>query len=234
MASTDFFDDDLVKHRKTKAEVEPGSTEAPGRPVSDFNLTRMARQKESVEESMAHAAQELERLRQRQENLEKEKHVLEDLRRRQAEYERGKREMLEYLNQSLISLEKDELNAENLLEMVKNTRLKCRGWLADIDAINEESWVEDQFREELSKGLARIEDIRLEYNKAIAKIEAMSHEEKKVATAHHPISFDDADAVRSEKSFVYWLKVGFAVSLPLIFTFVVLWLMYYLHSLGLL
>jgi DNA repair exonuclease SbcCD ATPase subunit len=234
MASTDFFDDDLVKHRKTKTEVEPGSTEAPGRPVSDFNLTRMARQKENVEESMAHAAQELERLRQRQENLEKEKHVLEDLRRRQAEYERGKREMLEYLNQSLISLEKDELNAERLLEMVKNTRQKCRGWLADIDAISEENWAEDQFREELGKGLARIEDIRLEYNKALAKIEALSQEEKKMVAAHHPISFDDAHAARPAKGFVYWLKVGFAVSLPLMLTLVVLWLLYYMQSLGLL
>jgi len=234
MASTDFFDDDLVKQRKTKTEVEPGSTEAPGKPVSDFNLTRMARQKESVEESMAHAAQELERLRQRQENLEKEKHSLEDLRRRQAEYERGKREMLEHLNQSLISLEKDELNAENLLELVKKTRQKCRSWLSDIDAINEENWAEDAFREELSKGLARIEDIRLEYNKALAKIEALGDEEKKIAATHHPIDFDDSTAVRREKGFSYWLKVGFAVSLPLILTLLVIWVLYYLHSLGLL
>ncbi len=239
MANTDFFDDDLVKRgapRKSKSETEaePGATEAPPRGVSDLNLTRMARQKDQVEENMAHAAQELERLRQRQENLEKEKHVLEDLRRRQSEYERAKREMLEHLNHSLISLEKDELNAEKLLELVTTTRKRCRTWLAEIDSIDEELWPEDQFREELSKSLAKIEDIRLEYNKALAKIEAMGSEEKKAAAAHHPVLYEESRSEPAERGFGYWLKVGFAVSLPVILTLVILWIMYYMHSMGML
>ncbi len=240
MAKTDFFDDDLVKQRgaarksKSETEVEPGSTEAPARGVSDFNLTRMARQKEQVEESMAHAAQELERLRQRQENLEKEKHVLEDLRRRQAEYERAKREILEHLNHSLISLEKDELNAEKLLELVTTTRKRCRTWLAEVDSIDEETWAEDQFREELGKALAKIEDVRIEYNKALAKIEALGAEEKKVAATHHPIMYEESRGDAVDRSFAYWLKVGFAVSLPVILTLVILWIMYYMHSMGML
>lgn len=241
MSNTDFFDDDLVKHRgalrKTKGEgnVEPGATEAPPRGVSDFNLTRMARHKDQVEESMAHAAQELERLRQRQENLEKEKHVLEELRRRQSEYERAKREMLEHLNHSLISLEKDELNAEKLLELVTATRKRCRTWLADIDSIDEETWPEDQFREELGKALTRVEDIRMEYNKALAKIEALGAEEKKSAATHHPIMFEESRRdTAAERGFGYWLKVGFAVSLPIILTLVILWIMHYMHSMGML
>lgn len=238
MSNTDFFDDDLVKHRgalrKTKGEpeAEPGSTEAPARGVSDFNLTRMARHKDQVEESMAHAAQELERLRQRQENLEKEKHVLEELRRRQSEYDRAKREMLEHLNHSLISLEKDELNAEKLLELVTATRKRCRTWLADIDSIDEETWPEDQFREELGKALTKVEDIRMEYNKAVAKIEALGAEEKKMAATHHPIMFEESRHDTAERNFGYWLKVGFAVSLPLILTLVIFWIMYYMQQIG--
>ncbi len=240
MSNTDFFDDDLVKHRgalrKTKGEgeVEPGSTEAPARGVTDFNLTRMARHKDQVEESMAHAAQELERLRQRQENLEKEKHVLEDMRRRQSEYERAKREMLEHLNHSLISLEKDELNAEKLLELVTTTRKQCRTWLAEIDSIDEELWPEDQFREELGKSLTKVEDVRMEYNKALARIQALGAEEKKVAATHHPIMFEEFRSDTVERSFGYWLKVGFAVSLPVILTLVILWIMYYMQSIGML
>lgn len=240
MTNTDFFDDDLVSKRggarksKSETEAEPGATEALPRGATDFNLTRMARQKEQVEETMAHAAQELERLRQRQENLEKEKHVLEDLRRRQSEYERAKREMLEHLNHSLISLEKDELNAEKLLELVTTTRKRCRTWLAEIDSIDEELWPEDQFREEMGKSLAKIEDIRLEYNKALAKIESLGSEEKKVAATHHPIMYEESQAGESEHGFGYWLKVGFAVSLPVILTLVILWIMYYMHSMGML
>lgn len=241
--STDFYDDDLVKHRsavsrKTKGEGDSGeaaSAHAPAKPVSDINLTRMSRQKEQVEDHMAHAAQELERLRQRQENLEKEKSVLEDLRRRQAEYERGKREMLEHLNHSIISLEKDELNAEKLLELVTDTRKRCRTWLADIDAINEEDWPEGQFREELAKNLSRIEDIRLEYNKALAKIEAYHGDEKQGTTTHAPVMYEDAGGGGAEeRTFGYWLKVGFAVSLPVMLTLIILWLLYYMHSMGML
>ncbi len=242
MSSTDFYDDDLVKHRsavsrKTRGESEPDSTEPKTdtvtRPVSDLNVSRMARQKEHVEDHMAHAAQELERLRQRQENLEKERSALEELRRRQAEYERGKREILEHLNHSIISLEKEELHAENLLSLVTETRNRCRGWLGDIDAIHEEDWPEDQFREELAKGLARIDDIRVEYNKALSKIEAMHSEEKK--SAIHPPSFFEEQAPQApEKSFGDWIKIGFAVSLPLMITLMILWLLFYMHGLGIL
>ena len=61
MASTDFFDEDLVQHRDSTRSImgqgageQPGATDetgdaVPGRPVSDFNLTRMARHKEEVE-----------------------------------------------------------------------------------------------------------------------------------------------------------------------------------------
>ncbi len=237
MAKTDFFDEDLVKHRKPDIPVsaEPGATEAPPRGVSDFNLTRMARHREQVEDHMAHAAQELERLRQRQEHLEKEKSTLEELRRRQSEYEQGKREMLEHLNHSLISLEKDELNAEKLLEQVTNTRQQCRVWLSEIDSIDEADWAEETFREELGKALTRVEDIRVEYNKALAKIEALSNEEKQTATLHRPVFYEDRDEdERGQRSFTAWLKVGLAVSLPLMLTLIVLWILYYMHSMGML
>lgn len=244
MSSTDFYDEDLVKHRssasrKTRGEggaedaETPPPAEAITRPVSDLNLNRMSRQREQVEDHMAHAAQELERLRQRQENLEKERSALEELRRRQAEYERGKREILEHLNHSIISLEKDELHAENLLQLVAETRNRCRGWLVDIDSINEEDWPEDQFREELAKGLSRIDDIRLEYNKALSKIDAMHTEETKGAL-RSPTYMEERARDVKEKSFGDWLKVGFAVSLPLILTLILLWLLYYMHGLGIL
>ena len=232
MANTDFYDSDLAKHRKPK-EAEPGSTEAPPRNVSDFNLARMTRHREHVEDHMAQAAQELERLRQRQENLEKEKSTLETLRKKQAEYEQGKREIVEHLNHSLISLEKDELNTEKLLELVAHARQQCRVWLADIDTIDEGSWPEEQFREELGKALTKIEDVRVEYNKALAKIEALSNEERQTAAAHRPLMYEELEEDHEgERGFAYWLKVGFAVSLPLMLTLVVLWILHYMQSMG--
>lgn len=228
MANTDFVDDDLVRHRAVshKTKGEPNTASA-----GDGEASRMARQKAQVEDSMAQAAQELERLRQRQENLEKERHALEDLRRRQAEYERGKREILERLNESLISLEKEELRAGKFVELVTSTRQDCRRWLGDIDAINEADWPEDQFREELGKGLARIEDIRQEYNKALARMDSMAREPRAAPT---PVVPEEPAAVRPDPGFAFWLKVGFAVSLPLMLVLTILWILFYMHSLGML
>lgn len=245
MPNTDFFDDDLVKQRQSARRIkmgpgdEPGpgggAEEGPTRGVSDFNLTRMARHKEQVENNVAHTAQELERLRQRQENLEKERKVLEELRKKQADYERGKQEITERLNQSLIALEKEELKAEQLLEVLGATRKRFRAWLTRIEEINEDQWPEDSFRDELYKALAIVEDTRVDYNKAMSRVEALMGEERKTSLPNQPVIFDESRVgMDEEKSFSYWLKAGMAASLPIIITLVVLSILHYMHSIGLL
>jgi hypothetical protein len=236
MANTDFFDDDLIKQRDAAKRIKlgpgdepmgtvgdmPSSDEVPVRPVSDFNLTRMAKHRHEVDDQVVQAMQELERLRTRQEDLEREKQELEDLRRRQDEYERGKREMVDRFNQSLVSLEKDELQAERMAELLGATRKRFKTMLAELQAINEELWPEDQIREELSKALTLLEDARMEYNKAVSKIDAVGGG-KKTEGEHPSVVFEEGRLPHeTEKSFGYWVKVGFAVSLPIILVLVAL------------
>jgi hypothetical protein len=232
MANTDFFDDDLVKQRDAGKRIKLGpgdepmgtvgdaqsSDEVPVRPVSDFNLTRMAKHKQDVDEQVVTAMQELERLRTRQENLEKEKRDLEEIRRKQEEYERGRREMVERLNQSLLTLEKDELQASRLAELLGATRKRFKALLTDIQGLNDEAWPEEQFRDELNKALTVIEDARMEYNKSMTRIDTVSGPGKPGVGEHQPVIFEESrfGGSEPEKSFGHWLKVGFAVSLPLI------------------
>lgn len=231
MANTDFFDDDLVKQRDAAKRIKLGpgdepmgtvgdmqsSDEIPVRPVSDFNLTRMAKHKQDVDEQVVTAMQELERLRTRQESLEKEKRDLEEIRRKQEEYERGKREMIERLNQSLLTLEKDELQASRLSELLGATRKRFKSLLADVQGLNDEVWPEEQFRDELNKALTVIEDARMEYNKSMTRIDTLGGPGKPGSAEHHPVIFEESRfSSEPEKSFGYWIKVGFAVSLPLI------------------
>lgn len=240
---TDFFDDDLVKQRGSTRRARgadapdaAGDAEVmPARQVSDLNLSRMAKHKEVVEENVSVAAQELERLRQKQENLEKEKRELEELRKKQTEYERGKREIVDRLAQTLITLEKEELHAEKMLETLGATRKRFRTWLSDIENINEEEWGDQRFRDELSRALARIEDVRMEYNKAMAKIETLSREEQQSpGVRNEPVIFEESRFSQAEeRGFAYWLKVGCAISLPLIVTLVILWILNYLRDLHL-
>jgi hypothetical protein len=240
MANTDFFDDDLIKQRDAAKRIKlgpgdepvgtlgatPSSDEVPVRPVSDFNLTRMAKHRHEVDDQVVSAMQELERLRKRQEDLEREKTELEDLRRRQDEYERGKREMVERFSQSLVSLERDELHAERMTELLGATRKRFKTMLAELQAINEELWAEDQIREELGKAVMVLEDARMEYNKAVSKIDAVSGD-KKSGDQHQAVMFEDArPAHEVDRSFGYWVKVGLAVSLPLIVVLVVIMILF--------
>ena len=237
MASTDFFDEDLGKQREAERRSKLGAggdvagvtDEAaaaegvPVRAVPDFAITRMAKHKQEVDAHVASAMEELEKLRQRQEDLERQKKDLEELRKKQEEYVRGKQEMIDRLNQSLVSLEKEEIQANRVTELLGATRKRFKGMLADIQAVDEEHWSEDQIRDELNKASTLVDDVRMEYNKSIAKIEAVSGDGRRGANEHAPVIFEEGRvSPETERSFGYWLKVGLAARLPLMITLLLL------------
>lgn len=242
MSGTDFFDDDLVRQRDSTKRIKMGpgdepvesmgdpleGGDVPVRPVSDFNLTRMARHRKEVDTQSAIAAQELERLRKRQEQLEQEKRDLEELRRRQDEYERSKRELTELFKRSLVTLERREVDAQRMVELLGATRARFKEHLAVIESLQEEGWPEDRIRDELNRSLGVLEQARMEYNKAIAKIDAVKSEATPPTGAPPAVVFEDhAYADDAEKPFAYWLKVGFAVSLPLMVVIAVVALVFF-------
>lgn len=237
--ANDFYDDDLIRQRDRAARIKMGpgdeppsdremisSDDALSRGASELNLTRMARHKQDVDTQATRAIQELEVLRKRQEQLELEKRELEEFKRKSDEFERGKRDMMAALKRSLTSIERDEMEAQRMLELLESNRTRFKTMLADLDEIDEQSWNDENIRVELARGLGVIEDARLEYNKALAKIEALKSERStgKTADAHTaPMIFEEESALMTaEKPFVYWLKAGAGFSLPLIVTLVIL------------
>ncbi|MCO5043860.1 MAG: hypothetical protein M9963_11810 [Kiritimatiellae bacterium] len=242
MSGTDFFDDDLVRQRDTAQRIKMGpgdepaesassllDADLPARAVSDFNLTRMARHRKEVDTQSALAAQELDRLRKRQEQLEAEKRELEDLRKRQDDYERGKREMTEHFKRSLVTLERKEVDAQRMVELLGATRLRFKEQLSVIESLQEEGWHEGEIRDELGRSLSVLEQARMEYNKAMAKIDAAKPEAPPAAAAgQRAVVFDDhAIGADEDKSFTHWVKIGFAVSLPLVVVILILGLMFF-------
>ncbi len=226
---TDFFDDDLGRARKFKLEGNSlGSVsdtsagdEIPVRPLSDLSLTRMAKHKQEVEENVLQATQELERLRKRQEELERARRELEETQRKQDAYQRGKQEFVEKLGQSLVTMEKDEIQAQRMAEMLAETRQRFKEMLSELQGISEDAWPEERFGEELSKALTLIENMRMEFNKAVSRIEAAGGGEIR-AGALSPVTSESVRlTVQDEKPFGYWIKVGVAVTLPLVVTIIV-------------
>jgi chromosome segregation ATPase len=209
---TDFFDDDLS--RKT-GEVEDPETSA----------SRMSRQKEQLTNQVADTAEEIERLRMRQDELEHEKTSLEELNRKQDEYERSKKDIIENLARNIILMEKDEVLANRMVELLSASRARFKDVLSEIRDIREENWSESVFEEELDKALALIESARMEYSKAIAKIDAESWQ-KGAGQAPLATLEDAGRSALANKGFLFWFKIGVAVSLPMITVFLLLILGY--------
>lgn len=233
MSTTDFFDQDLVRRRERAVQAgasiggEPAAdtavprNELSGHPVADLNLTRMAKHRETVNVQVAGAMKEIEQLRRRQEDLERERQNLEEMGRKQDQYERGKREMIDSLEQSLALLQKKEVQCVRLTEIYAGTQVRFQELLQSLQAINDGAWPEESIREELNRALVQIEEARKEYGKSIAKIEAAGGGADAAADAASPL-FEPPAASGQPQSFGYWLKVGFAVTLPLMILIAVL------------
>ncbi len=90
--------------------------------------------------------------------------------------------------------------------------------------IREDSWSDEAFHDELNKGLVLVEEARSDYKNGLAKIEATSWH-KATYEGHPAPVFDHVDKeLRPEKSFGFWLKVGVALSLPVILVLVTLFI----------
>ena len=228
---TDFFDDDLGQRRSAnKTNTLVASTEgvgntksddAPVRPISDLNLTRMARHREEVNAQMASAKLQIERLKQRQTDMEREKHMLEDLLQKQEHYEHGKQEMIDRLTESIISLQKLGEHAARQVEIYWATRERFAAALDELQNINDAEWTDDVFRDELNKAVARVDGIRGDYVKSQATIEAVGGPIKLFDESSSKQEPEAECDPRNARDFLYWLKMGFAFSLPVVITILI-------------
>ena len=238
---TDFFDDDLVHERQAALKIKldneaagiprdgniPSSRDFPNRPVSDLTLTHLARHKQEVTEQMVDKAQELDRLRVRQEELEKERRTLEELRQKHEAFDAGRRELKDRLNESLVRMAKEQMEAERLAQLLDETRRMFRARLEEVTALSEEGWEDDHLLDELNKALVLLENIRSDYNKALAKIDAIQPAAVRVSSGD-PLTFSETPGAgpAGRPGFGYWLRAGLAFTLPLMALLVVLLLVW--------
>jgi len=222
---TDFFDENNSAAGRDSAPPLDDSAAADGT-LSDGSLTRLMRQKEQVMTQVAAATQEIEKLRYRQDALEKERSELQELCRRQEEYQKNKREIMEKLIQSLVMLEKEEAKASQMLELLGMMRASFKSALAEVKSIDEEKWPEDAFQDELNKATAMVEEARDVYRKGMAKLEASRWQKDGQAQPGSPsILGDELDGLSGGgRGFRHWFWTGTAFFLPLIITLVVLFL----------
>ncbi len=223
MGGTDFFDEDLVHRRGAVKSTTLGGTEvvgmlkadeSPAHPISDLNLTRMARHREEVNTQVASAKLEIERMRRKQGEMEREKQTLEDMLEKQEQYERGKQEMVDRLSESIVTLHKLEEHAARQVEIYSSTRQRFGGLVDELQRINDSDWGDDVLRDELNKAVVQIDVIRKEFVKAQAGVEAVGGPVKLFTESRAQLV--SSEEVVAPRGFGDWLKIGCAVSLPLV------------------
>jgi len=162
---------------------------------------------EELESEVRRARAELDELRRKQEQIEKEKQRLEELSRRQNELERGRNEMVEKLERSLSVIHRETEECQQRLEQLQVIARNFKEHLRVIQALAPRSWSASEAPKEISKASAALEEARTDFAKAQARI---ALEAPDVA----PELYDYEEGY-GEKNFLYWLKSGFAFTLPL-------------------
>ena len=230
--STDFFDDDLLRAGNPNQDGGDDSSTIPVQPILGSTIGKMAKKKEEMSAHVAGAVQEIERLRMKQEELEREKTALEELTRKQDQYERDKLDIVEKLERSVVAMEREESQAARMVELLSESRTRFKNTLTEIRAVDEDKWGDHNFLEELNRSAAMIENARMDYKKALAKIEAASwHGAVGDGVAKGALG-DMGFEASGEKDFWYWVKIGFAVTLPLLAAILLVFVLYVMTHRG--
>lgn len=164
---------------------------------------------EDLGEEVQKTNTELEKIKRQLEDIEKQKLRLEELKRRQDELETGRADMLDKLTRSLVIVERETDESRARLEQLSAVHNSFTQHLRHIESINAKTWGAGELPKELSKALSSVEAARAEYVKAQPKISAEAVAES------NAYAYEQEYGEPEEKNFLYWLKSGFAFTLPL-------------------
>ena len=166
---------------------------------------------EHLDSQVQKAQEQLLQLKRQAEQIEKQKRELEELSRRQEELERGRAEMTDKLSRSLVILEREGYDSQKKLEQIRTTHESFTQHLQLLESIDPKSWNSAELPKELSRALSTVDDARTEFSQQRSRLEA-SGETREMDLP----DVTSGTAGLGGKSFVQWVQIGFAVTLPLI------------------
>ncbi len=201
---TDFIDNDLLK---------PGPQSAPGAHDAASTPSQYERRKRLVEESESRAADELDRMRKRSEEIERRRQLLRALRTRHAEFDRSHKELSEGLKRHAVLLKDEEEQASRAATLCHETRRRFETLLDELERIDADAWTDESHESDLTQALAQIEAARAVFRKGVDRVAALGWrpERGQRAGADDPL----LDHATARRSFGEWVTVGVALSLPL-------------------
>ncbi|HEV7866764.1 MAG TPA: hypothetical protein VGO90_03725 [Chthoniobacteraceae bacterium] len=170
---------------------------------------------EHLDNQVQKAQEQLISLKRQQDQIEKQKRELEELSRRQEQLQLGKQEMVEKFTRAVVVLERETYDAQKRVELLQSIHDSFTSHVSVLESINPKSWDGLDINKELNKALSAVDDSRAEYSKSIPRISPASDTsggDPVAASAGFQMEYQAPE----EKDFMYWLKSGFAFTLPLL------------------
>ena len=180
-------------------------------PAQDEDPQR-APTREEVDAKVGDLQSKLAELKRAQTELERERAALEETRRRQLEFSTGREELIRDLNRGIQLLEEREIAARRDAEQMAKSLIDLKESLQKVQAVQQETWTNENLNTELSRALGLVDHARMEWNSARLKFPVLSG----------PIAGDPSATPAKEPSvplldrdFLDIAKVGLALTWPM-------------------
>lgn len=160
------------------------------------------------------AQDQLRQLRQQEEQIRRQAEELEELTQKEEQFKSGRTEVSEQLQRYLAILDREATEAQRLAEDCGAAHEKLEAHLTNIQSLRPESWSRADRKAEIARALGYIESAEDEIDAILPLIDSFGKQgffKSKVS------SFSlSSTGSPTQGSFGYWLKSGFAFSLPLV------------------
>jgi hypothetical protein len=110
-----------------------------------------------------------------------------------------------------VILEREGYDSQKKLEQIRATHESFTQHLQLLEGIDPKSWNPTELPKELSRALSTVDDARTEFSQQRSRLEANGDSSEMELP-----SVASSTAGLGGKSFMEWLQIGFAVTLPLI------------------
>lgn len=172
---------------------------------------------DDLDDEYQQAQDQLRQLRQQEEQIKRQAAELEELTKKEQLFKSGRIEVCEELNRYLTLLDREATEARRVAEDCSNVHEKLEGHLATINGLRPEMWSRADRKAELARALSYIEAAEDEIDNAMPAINAFTKKSgntfKKGSTPSRPL-IPGLPSLQGD--FRYWLKSGFAFSLPFV------------------
>ncbi len=200
--ATDFFDDDLSESTPPPAASSPAPS----------GESYYERQRRELPEQLSKTGDEIERLKQRQEALERRKQEIIDQRRRVELFEHNRKDLLDKLRRNAVMVVRESEQASRTAALCNEVGGLFSRLHQELEAFAPDSWSEEEYDARLTEALAKIDAATAEYRKAMDQISAVNW---RGADASRDDDDSSLDAIGdAPRGFGRWFMAGLAFSIP--------------------